>query len=68
METPREVVNAHLCRITDWPHIKDREGFKRFADVLQAAVFVLDCPDYRHELLSGPLCTLLVRKIHTGKR
>ena len=43
---PREVVDAHLRRITNWPDIKekDREGFERFADALQAAVFALDRP------------------------
>jgi endonuclease III len=56
---PREVVDAHLHRITNWHNIKekDRDAFERFADALQAAVFALDKPDYRHKLSSMPLCT-----------
>ncbi|CAB4018851.1 Hypothetical predicted protein, partial [Paramuricea clavata] len=56
---PREIIDAHLRRISSWPHIKDkdREEFQRFGDALQAAVFALDKPDNRHELASIPLCT-----------
>ena len=47
---PSEVIDAHLCRITNWLNIKerDREGFEWYADALQAAVFALDKPDYEH--------------------
>ena len=64
---PCEVVDAYLQRITNWPQIieKDLDGFKRLDDALQAAVFALDRPDYKHELLSVPLCTQLVRKLPT---
>ncbi|CAB4006844.1 Hypothetical predicted protein, partial [Paramuricea clavata] len=67
---PREIIDAHLRRISSWPHIKDkdREEFQRFADALQAAVFALDKPDYRHELASIPLCTLLVQKLPPRER
>ena len=62
---PCEVIDAHLHRITNWQNIKerDREEFERHADALQAAVFALDKPDYKHELSSIPLCTQLVRKL-----
>ena len=45
---PCEVVDAHLHRVPNWPDIKenDHAGFESFADVLQAAVFASDCPDY----------------------
>ena len=64
---PCKVVDAYLRRVTNWPQIKEKdcEGFERFADTLQAAVFALDRPDYKHELLSVPLCTQLVRKLPT---
>ncbi|CAB4024185.1 Hypothetical predicted protein [Paramuricea clavata] len=67
---PREVVDAHLHRITNWHNIKekDRDAFERFADALQAAVFALDKPDYRHELSSMPLCTQLVRKLPPSEK
>ncbi|CAB4018436.1 Hypothetical predicted protein, partial [Paramuricea clavata] len=67
---PREIIDAHLRRISSWPHIKDkdREEFQRFADALQAAVFALDKPDYRHKLASIPLCTLLVQKLPPRER
>lgn len=56
---PCEVVDAYLHRITNWPQIKEKDldGFERLADALQAAVFALDRPDYKHELLSVPLYT-----------
>ena len=62
---PRDVIDAHLRRITGWPSVreKDRSGFERYADALQAAVFALDKPAYRHGLRSHPLCTQLVRKL-----
>lgn len=65
---PCEVVDAYLHRITtNSPQIKEKDldGFERLADALQAAVFALDRPDYKHELLSVPLCTQLVRKLPT---
>ena len=67
---PREVVDAHLHRITNWHNIKekDRDAFERFADALQAAVFALDKPDYRHELSNMPLCTQLVRKLPPSEK
>jgi len=67
---PCEVVDAYLRRITNWPQIKEKdlEGFERFADALQAAVFALDRPDNKHELLSVPLCTQLVRKLPTMEK
>ena len=48
---PRDVVEAHLHRIIDWPNIKsnDLEGFQAFADALQASVFALDKPSFTHE-------------------
>lgn len=67
---PSEVIDAHLRRITNWHNIKerDREGFERYADALQAAVFALDKPDYEHELNSIPLCTQLVRKLPPSEK
>ena len=67
---PSEVIDAHLRRITNWHNIKerDREGFERYADALQAAVFALDKPDYEHELSSIPLCTQLVRKLPPSEK
>jgi hypothetical protein len=65
-----EVVDAHLHHITNWHNIKekDRDAFEQFADTLQAAVFALDKPDYRHELSSMPLCTQLVRKLPPSEK
>jgi hypothetical protein len=59
-----------LHRIINWHNIKekDRDAFERFADALQAAVFALDKPDYRHELSSMPLCTQLVRKLPPSEK
>ena len=67
---PRDVVEAHLHRIIDWPNIKsnDREGFQAFADALQAAVFALDKPSFTHELKSVPLCLQLVRKLPSKEK
>ena len=62
---PREVTDANLRHITNWPNIKenDREGFERCEDALQPAVFALYWPNYRHKLLSICRCTQLVRKL-----
>lgn len=65
---PREAVDAHLRRVTNWPVIKDCEGFERSEDVLQAAVFALDIPGYEQELLSVPLCTLLLRELRAREK
>lgn len=67
---PYEVVDAYLYRIANWPQIKEKDldGFERLADALQAVVFALDRPDYKHELLSVPLCTQLVRKLPTMEK
>ncbi|XP_048578061.1 uncharacterized protein LOC116619333 [Nematostella vectensis] len=67
---PRDVIEAHLNRITDWPAVRsdDRTGFEGFADALQAAVFALDNPTFQHELKSLPLCTQLVRKLPAEER
>ncbi|XP_048576390.1 uncharacterized protein LOC125558915 [Nematostella vectensis] len=67
---PRNVIEAHLNRITDWPAVRsdDRTGFEGFADALQAAVFALDNPTFQHELKSLPLCTQLVRKLPAEER
>ena len=67
---PRDVVEAQLHRIIDWPNIKsnDREGFQAFADALQAAVFALDKPSFTHELKSVPLCLQLVRKLPSKEK
>jgi hypothetical protein len=67
---PCEVVDKHLHCISNWQNIKekDREEFERFANVLQAAVFALDKPDYKHELHSVPLCTQLVRKLPSSEK
>lgn len=49
-------------------HRLNKNGFERLADALQAAVFALYRPDYKHELLSVPLCTQLVRKLPTMEK
>ena len=67
---PSEVVDEHLHRITDWQNIKekDREGFERFADVLKAAVFSLDKPDYiSMRCVACPYAYSWFAKTHAGK-
>ena len=50
MVDPHEVVDANLhCKE------KDREGFERFANALQAAVFALDLPIISMSCLASSL-------------
>ena len=59
---PQNVVETHLCRIIDWPNVKNniREWFQAFD--------LLDQPSFSHELKRVPLSLQLVRKLPSREK